>query len=363
MAPCLNWYFEVHGYYDEALTVFKSAVDGFRAKGAPANLKSGAEKSTFALLVDSVGWFEFRTGNLERAIPLLTESLEIAREHDDPEVMYYIHGNWGYLSLMAGEVSEAGRLTAESLRYGEMLTPWHIAIPNSVLGIVAYQQGNLNEAYQKLNESLNIWRPVGDPRGLVFCMLYIGMTAFALKDLTATRSILLESNKIAEANMDRWAHAFGLDMLGMVALDQGQSEEALKYFQHSIALSKEIGDQLNGTQTMIHMGQAYAALRSNDEAERLFLEAYANAQSSKWTPILLNAFLSYVEIQPDLSAETKLAAALSILSHSAVTPNLRARSECLRDELMTRITLQEIEKAEKHASERNAEIWAQEIMK
>ncbi len=363
MTPCLNWYFEVHGYYDEALSAFKPAVDSLRAKGAPATLKSAAEKSAFALLVDSVGWFEFRTGNFECAIPLLAESLEIAREYDDPEVMYYIHGNWGYLSLMTGEVSEAGRLTIESLRYGQMLTPWHVAIPKSVLGIVAYQQGNLNEAYQKLNESLKIWRPVGDPRGLVFCMLYMGMTALALQDLTVTRSILLESNQIAEANMDRWAYAFGLDMLGMVALAQGQNEEALEYFQHSIALSKEIGDQLNGTQTMIHMGQAYAALRHENEAKRVFLEAYANAQSSKWTPILLNAFLSYVETQPTLPVETKLAAALSILSHSSITSNLRARSECLRNEITSMLKSQELENAEKLAGDKSAEVLAQEIMK
>ncbi len=137
----------------------------------------------------------------------------------------------------------------------------------------------------------------------------------------------------------------------------------LFYSYRIIALSKEIGDQLNGTQTMIHMGQAYASLRHDDKAKRVFLEAYANAQSSKWTPILLNAFLSYVETQPDLSAETKLAAALSILSHTAITPNLRARSECLRNEIMSRIKVQEIQKAEKLASEKNAEVWAQEIMK
>ncbi len=363
MTPCLNWYFEVHGYYDEALSAFKPAVDSLRATGAPATLKSAAEKSTFALLVDSVGWFEFRTGNFECAIPLLAESLEIAREYDDPEVMYYIHGNWGYLSLMTGEVSEAGRMTTESLRYGQMLTPWHSAISNSVLGIVAYEQGNLNEAYQKLNESLKIWRPVGDPRGLVFCMLYMGMSALAMKDNQTARAILLESNQIAEANMDRWAHAFGLDLLGLASLEQGQNKEALEYFQHSIALSKEIGDQLNGTQTTIHLGQAYAALRSIDEAKHLFLEAYVNAQASKWTPILLNAFLSYIEIQHDLPAETKLAAAMSVLSHSAITPNLRTRSECLRDEIKSTLKPQELENAEKLAGDKSAEVLAQEIMK
>ena len=63
MSPCLNWYFEVHGYYDEALSVFKAALNDFRADGAPENLQSSEDKSAFAGLVDQVGWFEFRKGN------------------------------------------------------------------------------------------------------------------------------------------------------------------------------------------------------------------------------------------------------------------------------------------------------------
>jgi tetratricopeptide (TPR) repeat protein len=362
MIPCLSWYFEVHGYYDEALSIFKSAVDNFQAHGAPADLNSAAEKSTFALLLDSLGWFEFRKGNVKHAVPLFAESLEIAREHDDPEVLYYIYGNWGYLNLITGDTAEACDLTSESLRYGKKLTAWHTAIPVSVLGIVAYQQGKLSEAYQQLSESLGIWRPVGDPRGLVFCMLYLGMTALAANDIPAARSILQESNQIAEANMDRWAHALGLDLLGMASLSQGQNEDALDCFKRSVSLSKEIGDQLNGTQTTIHIGQAYAALRSNEEAKRLFLEAYTQAQSSKWMPILLNAFLSYIEIQAELPTETKLAAALSVLSHPAVTPNLRARSKSMRDEITAGITGREIENAERLASRKSAEIWAGEIM-
>ncbi len=364
MNPCLNWYFEVHGYYAEALSAFKTAVNGLRMHGAPASLQSAAERTAFAFLVDSLGWFEFRTGNVERATALLAESLELARETNDPEVMYYIHGNWGYLCLFTGDISEAGRLTTESLVYGKALnSPWHIAIPISVLGIVAYQQGNLNEARQQLTESLKIWRSVGDPRGLVFCMLYLGMTTFALKDIPATRSILQESNAVAEANMDRWAHALGLDMLGMVSLSQGQNEEALAYFNQSLALSKEIGDQLNGTQTAIHMGQAHAALRSNEQAKRLFLEAYANAGQAKWTPIILNALVSFVEMQNGLSAETKLAVALSVLSHPAVTPNLRARCEHMRDGMTSSLTTRQIEAAENLTKDKGPEAWAQEILK
>ncbi|HRQ22180.1 MAG TPA: tetratricopeptide repeat protein, partial [Anaerolineales bacterium] len=246
MVPTLNWYFEVNGYYDEAISAFKSVVEQFRMCGAPAGLKTAKDKSAFAFMLDTLGWFEFRKGNVEIALPLLRESLDIAREYDDPEVMYYIHGNWGYLSLFTGEIDEARRLTAESLRYARKLNPWHQAIPISVLGIVAYQQGNFQESHQQLSESLDLWRPVGDPRGLVFTMSYMGMTALAMKDYESAKSILTESNQIAEANMDRWAHAFGLDLLGIASMSQGHNEEALVYFKKSVALYNEIGDQMNG---------------------------------------------------------------------------------------------------------------------
>jgi predicted ATPase/transcriptional regulator with XRE-family HTH domain len=363
MSPCLNWYFEVHGYYDEALSAFRTALDAFRALDAPGSLKTADEKSAFAGLVDQVGWFEFRTGNVERGAALLAESLEIARAHNDPEILYYIYGNWGYLCLMTGEISEAGRLTTESLSYGRMLnSPWHTAIPISVLGIVAYEQGRLAEAYQQLTESLEIWRNVGDPRGLVFCMLYMGMTALALNDIPATRAILQESNEIAEANMDRWAHALGLDMLGMISLSEGENETALELFQQSLMLSKEIGDQLNGTQTAIHMGQAYAALGSNEQASRLFLEGYMNAQQARWTPIILNALLSFAEMKNGLPAETKLAVASSVLSHPAATPNLRARGERMRSELVPCLTPQQAQAVSKLIQEKKAETWAQELL-
>jgi predicted ATPase/transcriptional regulator with XRE-family HTH domain len=363
MIPCLNWYLEVHGYYDEALSIFKTAVDRFRLHGASPSIQSAEERSTFAFLVDSLGWFEFRTGNVERGTTLLAESLELAREDNDPEVLYYIYGNWGYLALLTGDISEANRLTTESLSCADALnSPWHRAIPISVLGIVAYQQEKFNEAYQQLTESLEIWRSVGDPRGLVFCMLYLGMTTLALGDIPATRIIVQESNQIAEANMDRWAHAFGLDMLGMVSLSQDQSEAALAYFSQSLTLSNEIGDQMFGTQTIVHMGQAHAALQYNEEAKRLFREAYATAQQAKWTPIILNALVSFTELQNRIPDETKLGVATAVLSHPSITPHLRARCERIRGELSSSLTAAQIKVAESQAIEKSLEAWAQEIL-
>jgi len=363
MSLCLGWYLEVHGYYDEALSAFSAAVDQFREGGAPESLISGEEKSAFAGLLDQVGWFEFRKGDTERGAAILSKSLEIALEQNDLEILYYIYGNLGYLSLLLGDIAEANRLTTESLKCGKVLnSPWYIAIAVSVLGIVAYQQGNLTEAYQQLTESLKIWRKVGDPRGQVFSMLYLGMTTIELNKIEETRSILLESNAIAKANMDRWAQAFGEDMLGTVALSQGQNEDALGHFTESIKLYKEIGDQLNAMQPTIHLGQTYAALRTNDEAKRLFLEAYANAQENKWTLIILSVLVSFCEMQTDISPVTKLAAAFSVISHPSVTPHLSARSERIRDEILPGLTTEQIETAKNLAGQKTSEEWAREIL-
>ncbi len=363
MIACLNWYFEVHGYYQEALSAFKSAVDSLRDRGAPGALQTAAEISTFAFLLDSLGWFEFRTGNVQLAVPLLAESLELARETGDPEVLYYVYGNWGYLSLLTGDIAGAGRLTLESLHYGRMLSPWHTAIPNSVLGIVAYEQGNLSEALQQLTDSLKIWRSVGDPRGLVFCMLYLSMTALVLKNIALTRSTLQESNAIAEENMDRWAHAFGLDLLGMVCLAEYRNDEALDLFEKSLQLYREIGDQLNGTNVTIHKGQAYAALQCSEDARRLYRDAYDNAQKAKWTPQILEALVSLVELESGLPNETKLAVVLAVLAHSALTPNLRTRCEEIRDEVMPLLSERQVEAARQAATEKAPELWAQELLK
>ena len=363
MTPTLNWYFEVNGFYDEALSAIKTAVEHFRIQAAPGNLKTAEEKSAFAILVDCFGWFEFRKGNVATAVPLLQESLEIAREIDDPEVMYYIYGNWGYLALYTGEVEEAQRLTFESLRYGRKLKPWHEAIPISVLGIVAYQQGKFQEAYQQLSEGLILWRSVGDPRGLVFTMIYMAMTAIAMKEHESAKSIATESNQIAEGNMDRWAHAFGLDLLGIASLSQGENEEALVHFRQSVTLYNEIGDQLNSALSTIHMGQACAAMHMEDKAKGLYLEVYSNAKANNWTQLLLNVLISFVEIQNGLPYETKLAVALSALAHPALTPYIRERSEAMRDDAKARLGDETIKEVEDRAREKSPEAWAQELLK
>ena len=362
MGPCLGWYFEVNGFYDEALSAFKSAQESFQANGAPEQLSSREEKAAYASLLNQVGWFEFRKGDVEYGAALMADSLEIALDSRDTEILYYIYGNWGYLALWQGQIQEAERLTIESLNCSRELTPWHTAIPLSVLGIVAYQQGKLNESFEQLSESLKNWRKVGDPRGLVFCMMYLGMTALAMKDYSTAQSILSESNAIAEANQDRWAHAFGLDMLGLLALEQGKSKQAFENFEQSVSLSREIGDEMNSTQSMVHIGRALGTLGDIEEAMRLFKQTYSVARETNWFLVIVSILVAFMELKNRLSPEIKLAIAISVLSHTGITPNMRERCEQIREENQALLSAKQIKAAAQMAKEKQIEEWADEII-
>jgi hypothetical protein len=120
---------------------------------------------------------------------------------------------------------------------------------------------------------------------------------------------------------------------------------------------------MNSTQSTIHMGQACMALRSDDEAKRLYLEAYSNAHANKWTPLLLNALISFADMPNGLSPETKLVVALSTLAHPALPPYLRERSEMIRDNAKASLSVDGIKVAENLAREKSPDLWAQELLK
>lgn len=356
MVPCLYWYYEIHGYYAEALSAYRFAVSELRAAGMPESLKQPQDVSAFAFLVDQSAWFEFRSGNNLQAAALFAESLELAKATADSEVLYHIHGNWGYMALLNGQIEPAERLTLQSLEDARRLgSPWHIAIPTSVLGIVSYQRGDAARAYAELSGSLKFWRSVGDPRGLVFCMLYLSSAALLLGEIEAAETILHESHAIAEEKMDRWAQAFGLDLLGQAALARGDYAQAQDRFQRSMALYDEIGAPWGTAQVSIHLAEAQAGLGSGPQARDLLRQVFQNAWQAQWVPTILEALVAFLSLDDEIVPQTKLAALQAVQVHPAITPQIRQRVTGLSErwsDVLAGTPLQ---------TEKSAETWATEI--
>ena len=360
MEPCLYWFNEIHGENTEAMALIAFAVSELRAAGAPAGLATDSQKASMARLVDALGWFEFRIGNIERAVELLKESLALAQTTSEPdhEVLYYIYVNWGYIALVSGDFETSARMTQTSLEHARAFTgQWHAAISINILGIVEHQRGNLEEAFRQLTDSLEIWRTVGDLRGLTFCMLYLSSAALALGRIDTAKTTLFESIAIAEKKMDRWANAFGLNLLGKVAMLESEFQKARSLFEQSLALSEEISDKWSGTQTRIHLGEALASLGENEEAKHLFHQAYRSAQQAKWVPTIQEALIAFVAIAQDTPPETRLAATLFVLAHPAASPALQQKANQLREQFASSLTEQQLAAARQQLHMSEADWW------
>jgi tetratricopeptide (TPR) repeat protein len=267
------------------------------------------------------------------------------------------------MELLKGDIPAAKRLTLECLACAETLeSPWHIAIPANVLGIVEMQQGNLAQAQQDLTAILKTWRAVGDPRELIFCMLYLSSAALALNDFATAESVLAESNAIALQKRDRWALAFGLDLLRQAAMAQERFDDAHSYYDQSLVLSQEIGDLWASNRTLIHLAEVQATDGMVEETKQMFQEAYLQAQQAKWIPNVFEALVAFLTVDSERSLEICFGALTAVLSHPAITPPIRQRAESLRDKWVSRLTPKQRADARAVASAKSLEDWAQEVL-
>ncbi|NIP42350.1 hypothetical protein GWO43_10760 [candidate division KSB1 bacterium] len=72
--------------------------------------------------------------------------------------------------------------------------------------------------------------------------------------------------------------------------------------------------------------------------------------------------VTYIEIEDELSPEQELAAALSLLSHPGINPEIYERCVQLRDESLAVLGAQRAAEAEHRAKEKSAEEWAKDLL-
>jgi predicted ATPase/DNA-binding SARP family transcriptional activator len=137
--------------------------------------------------------------------PELEEALDIARELGDQ------------------------RNTATALRY---------------LGLLASMQGNYVEARSLLEQSLEIWRPMG-PEGKVevsWTLTFLGDVALNQNESNEARSIYEEAVAILREIGDKNFLAYSVRRLGLLAWRKKDYRKAIALCKESLSLNRELGD-------------------------------------------------------------------------------------------------------------------------
>lgn len=248
--------------------------DGISAAHA-AYFLTFAERGDLALRgPEQDGWLnqlEAEQHNLRRALHWFVEQGEAEgalRLSSALSWFWYLHG---YLREGCGWLERVLALPGASGR-----TRYRARALYSVGGLARFL-GNFTRARSRLEESLALWRELGDRLGCAYTLARLGTVLKLQGDLVVAHGLLEESVALFREGGDKWGLALALFGLEEVVTSEGDLPSAHSWLQESLALWREVGDTwglalaLGGLgEVMRYQGDYEQAAKFYDESLVLF---------------------------------------------------------------------------------------------
>ncbi len=150
----------------------------------------------------------------------------------------------GRLIWEQGDLAAAQPYLEESLAiYRELGDSQGIARLLNVMGNVLYLQGEVSKVRSLYEEALARYRELGDKAGIAQSLGELGLLTFREKDYAAGRSLAEESLAILRALGDKRGMSRSISDLGTMNLSQGDYSAASDFLTESIAIDRELGDK------------------------------------------------------------------------------------------------------------------------
>src|SRR5262249_46954184 len=142
----------------------------------------------------------------------------------------------------AGDTTRAEELAAEALTLArEADAPWVVAQVLEALGAVAGLRGDYPLARRHFDESVAIFRDLGDQRAIGYGLGYMAWCTFEQADADATRTNASEVLTLAHELRSKDHLATALYGLGQVARLEGDLARSRALLEECLALFREEG--------------------------------------------------------------------------------------------------------------------------
>jgi predicted ATPase/DNA-binding NarL/FixJ family response regulator len=186
----------------------------------------------------------------------------------------------GWLAYFQGYYEQAASLTQQSVQlYRTLGDVGNMVPPLYMLGHVTMRMGNVSQARSLLEESLVLARAVGDKQHLAYALYFLAEVALEQDEHTRAQSLLEESLALFSERGDKLGLTWSLQLLARALVAQGDYTRAYTLAGESIALCREtqnktalaFGLDLMG-QVALYQGDASTARSLLEEALALLRE-------------------------------------------------------------------------------------------
>ncbi|MDQ5850795.1 MAG: hypothetical protein M3380_01755, partial [Chloroflexota bacterium] len=186
-----------------------------------------------------LAWFE----RLEREHGNLRVAISWSLEQGDAETPMRIGRALWYWWWTRGHHSEGRRWMRKALARGRTAPPALRAWTRWVSGAMTYIQGDYQRAISHSDETLALFRQVGDKRGEALTLLGQGLVAMYEQDFAGAAVRFDESLGLFRNVQDKWGIALVLQSVGRLAAAQGNNAQAVAALEESVGLFQEVGNK------------------------------------------------------------------------------------------------------------------------
>jgi tetratricopeptide (TPR) repeat protein len=345
-ADTFCWFYESRSNSREGVPLFEYVAhsigrDTHSDEAGTASALEERHRLVFARVIAYQGFLHLRQGQYRQARELLHRSLSFLQTMTN-QASYEAHFAFantnmflGMVYIGMGDYSRGRSHMEEGLALMRKLNDrWGESICLRQLGLLAYYQGQLDEASLLLNESLIISRELGNFWIIAFSLNFLGMTTYARGLHSEAEKLLQEARILAQQVGHRYSVAYALNGLGLVKHALGNFAEASHLLAESIAIWREIGDQANLAHSLNTQAGVLLEINSLTEAHKNYLEALGAARNASLVPLMLDALLGNAILRAHQGrTESALKLLTHIKDHPAGVHATRKRAERLYSEL------------------------------
>jgi tetratricopeptide (TPR) repeat protein len=238
-----------------------SEMSGFLRRHADYHLRLAEEGEPNLRGSDQAVWLT----RLEAEHDNLRAALGWACEGGDADMALRLSGSLAWFWFLRGHFNE-GRRWLEAALLADQAVP--TAARASVLwgtANLARYQGDFDRAAEMLDESLGIWRALGDEAATAKALGLLGRLARDRGDLDHGAALLEESLSRCRAFGDVWGTAWATGDLGRLERYRRHFDRATVLLEESLTLWPKVGDTWGAGRTMAILGDV---LRDQGDAER-----------------------------------------------------------------------------------------------
>ena len=315
---------------DQAQWIDRMETEHGNLRAALAWLDETGDAVTVLRLSGYLYWFWYVRGHLREGCKWLERALERAGGAPADARARALLG-LAVLTHWQGNDARAGPCLEESLVLWRAVgDQWGIAFTLGMLGIVAEDAGALARAVPLLTTALRLFRDMNDRANASLALAHLGVVAWGAGDLDLAISRWQEALAIQLEVGDTWGASICLGYLGLAACDQGQFAHAGALLHQSLSLRWATRTQEEIALGIANFATLAAACGQHERAARLFGAAetaretirlklheperttYANAVGVVREHLGQEAFASAWEAGHALSTEDALTAAMAM---------------------------------------------------